>query len=208
VACLAFVVTVGVAVFFLKRKEPEPVGSTAESAAVAPSAVAPVPSPSPDTAAEPNGTAAPNGTMIELRIQSSPRTADLFLDGARLPSNPFTGKFPADGIGHRVHAEAEDHRTAAKIVVFDRDASIEIALEPKRGVASIAGGGSPAREQAKAEEPAAPPVSAAPAPEEPSLAAAKTGKPKRQLDSSEPWSTPAATSGSAKPKRKLDSSPW
>lgn len=205
VACLAFVVTVGVAVIFLKRKEPEPVGSTAESAAVAPSAVAP--SPSPDTAAEPKGTAAPNGTMIELRIQSSPRTADLFLDGARLPSNPFTGKFPADGIGHRVHAEAEDHRTTAKIVVFDRDASIEIALEPKKGVASLAGGGSPAREQPKVEEPAAPPPVSA-APEEPSLSAAKTGKPKRQLDSSEPWSTPAATSGSAKPKRKLDSSPW
>ena len=38
--------------------------------------------------------------------------------------------------------------------------------------------------------------------------APKQGKPKRQLDSSEPWATPSSTSGTAKPKRPLSSSPW
>jgi serine/threonine protein kinase len=217
-ACLAFVITTGVAVFILQKRAPARAASTEEAAGTTQSAVAlapppapsPSPSPSSDAPAEPPGAAAavPNGTMIELKVRSSPRSAELFLDGARLPSNPFTGKFPADGVGHRLHAEAEDYRTAAKIIVFDRDASVDIALEPKKGVVARSGSRSSEQEQPKAEEPAAAPVAAAPASQEPSLTATKQGKPKRQLDSSEPWATPSSTAGAAKPKRPLSSSPW
>jgi serine/threonine-protein kinase len=148
--------------------------------------------------------------MIEIKVRAIPAHADLFLDGARLPSNPYTGKFPADGVSHRLHAEAADYRNAGKVVSFDRDASIDIVLDPKSGSTASRAEGAQAPASPVAPQPDAP-VDEAPPPAAGSLAAkpAVTGKPKRQLDSATPWSSPtspAATTTGA--KRKLESNPW
>jgi serine/threonine-protein kinase len=122
------------AFFFLqaRRAAPAPVENPA---APATPTVAPAPAPAPSAAPPPAPafTVAPaaQGRMIEITVRAYPAQAKIFLDGAELPSNPFTGKFPADGVSHRFHADAPDHLLTGKIVVFDRDASIDLVLDKK-----------------------------------------------------------------------------
>lgn len=94
---------------------PQPVASEAASADSAP---LPVPT---------------QPTTIELKVNVIPSTATVYLDGAKLPSNPFTGKFPVDKIGHRLEASAPDHRPLAQFVLFEKDSVVELKLDPRPG---------------------------------------------------------------------------
>ena len=85
---------------------------------------------SSDTAKPPEKAAGPR-TGITLRVRATPSEATIFLDGAPLATNPFSGEFPIDGIGHRLRAEAPDHHSAAQIVMFDKDSTIDLVLAPK-----------------------------------------------------------------------------
>jgi serine/threonine-protein kinase len=198
--------------FVLLRSKETP---SAQAAPAAGTEAAPVPTAASPTTAPTTTTAAPtaavaNGTMIELKVRTVPAAADVFLDGAKLPSNPFTGKFPADGVSHRVHAEAAEYRSAAKIVVFDRDVSVDLILDPKSGAAVAAG--------SKAEptsEPTSPPAAGAAVAQQEEAAglAAKPAagaKPKRALDGADAWSTSAPAATTTAKKRKLDgaTNPW
>lgn len=78
----------------------------------------------------PPKTAAPK-TKITLQINAKPSEAKIFLDGTPLDTNPFSGEFPIDGIGHRLRVEAPGHHSAAQIVMFDKDNTIELTLAPK-----------------------------------------------------------------------------
>lgn len=98
----------------------------------APSSLPPIiasDAPSADSAPVPP----PQQTTIELTVTAIPDTATVYLDGAKLPSNPFTGKFPVDKIGHRLEASAPEHRPLAQFVLFDKDARVELRLEPRPG---------------------------------------------------------------------------
>jgi len=100
----------------------------AETSAAPP--VEPPPAPSPPPAPAPAPAPMPAVQTIELHVSATPENAAIYLDDARLPSNPFTGKFPADGIGHRLHAELPGYRTMKQIVVFEQDATIDLPLVP------------------------------------------------------------------------------
>lgn len=73
---------------------------------------------------------APPRALVELRIEVTPPDARIFLDDVAVPSNPFAAKFPRDGTGHRIRAEAAGYTPDARLVVFDRDVRVEIALSP------------------------------------------------------------------------------
>lgn len=73
---------------------------------------------------------APPRALVELRIEVTPPDARIFLDDVAVPSNPFAAKFPRDGTGHRIRAEATGYTPDARLVVFDRDVRVEIALAP------------------------------------------------------------------------------
>jgi hypothetical protein len=62
-----------------------------------------------------------------------PETATVYLDGAKLPSNPFTGKFPVDKIGHRLEAAAPEYRPLAQFVLFEKDTKVELTLDARPG---------------------------------------------------------------------------
>jgi len=95
--------------------------------------IAHAPSPAAATPTAAPTQAAPAVPMMQLTVRATPETAVIYLDEARLPSNPFTGKFPADGMGHRVRADAAGYVGSAQIVVFEKEATVEIKLEPKVG---------------------------------------------------------------------------
>ncbi|MDI3287164.1 serine/threonine-protein kinase [Polyangium sp. 15x6] len=164
----------------------------------------PAPSTAPVGAASIAATTAPEGTaMVEIKVRAIPAQAEIFLDGAHLPTNPFTGKFPADGASHRVHAEARDHRSAAQIVTFDKDAKIELVLEPKGGAAQ-------ASNTTTGEESPEEPAATSTPPPTPAPAATSSTRAKRKLGDGDPFHTAAPATTTTGKKRSLGDgqSPW
>ncbi len=108
----------------------------------------PVPVPTPVASAS----AAPAQPMMDLQITAVPTTATIFLDGARIPTNPYSGRVPRDGMGHRVHAEARGFKTAGEIVLFSKDTSITLQLAPLPGGATPPDGKTPTNNQRKLDD--------------------------------------------------------
>jgi serine/threonine-protein kinase len=132
----------------------------------------------------------------------------MFLDDAALPSNPFTGKFPADGLSHRLRVEASGFASRTQLVIFDKDGSIEVALAPSAspsatpalprlpGLAAPVGPATAAASAGPAAQTAAPTATAAPA----------AAKERRNLE--DPWGADGNKPAAA-PKRSLDAAePW
>ncbi len=114
---------------------------------------------------------AQGAATIDLKIQVTPADAIVYLDDAKL-SQPYTMKAPADGFGHKLRVEAPGFSTDSRMLVFDKDVNVEVALAPeKSGTAQNtpnkgATQGGPANDGF----------------------GAKPGKPpKKKLDSSDPW---------------------
>ncbi|RYE87097.1 MAG: serine/threonine protein kinase, partial [Myxococcales bacterium] len=93
----------------------------APSAAAVPSAAA------PPVAAVASAPAAvePGAASVELTVRAQPASATLLLDGAPLPSNPFTGKFRRDSLQHQLRAEAPDHRPVTRLVSFEQSLAVD-----------------------------------------------------------------------------------
>lgn len=79
-------------------------------------------------AAPPATSEAASARLIELRITATPTSARILLDDAPVPSNPFAAKFLRDGTGHRIRVEADGYAPEARLVVFERDVSLDVAL--------------------------------------------------------------------------------
>jgi serine/threonine-protein kinase len=116
-------------------------------------------------------------TKIELRLTARPASAKFFLDNVPLESNPFTGKFPADGAQHLIRAEARGYTSQQQFARFQENMTIEFELEKK------------ASQSRPSNKPSTRLKSAAPSPKPPSKPAGEsTAKPKRPLSESDPWS--------------------
>jgi serine/threonine-protein kinase len=105
--------------------------AAANSAAANPTLPTPAPSSSPIPAA--SASVAQSQPMMDLQITAVPTNATIFVDGARIPSNPYAGKVPMDGMGHRVYAEAKGFKAAGEIVLFSKNTSITLQLAPING---------------------------------------------------------------------------
>jgi len=104
------------------------------------STIAPPSAPAPPTVvARPPPSAAPMGAYIHLHLAANPIEARILVDGAALPSNPFDGKFVRDGAVHRVQFEAAGFVPQSRVLIFDKDTSLEVPLQRKAKAAEPAG---------------------------------------------------------------------
>jgi serine/threonine protein kinase len=95
-----------------------PPPSRPESAPVALSpAVAAVPSPAPVV-------------MVRVQLSVEPAQAALYLDGARLSSNPFSSSLPADQREHELFVTADGFLSLTRSVRFETDMELKLALDP------------------------------------------------------------------------------
>ncbi len=148
-AAIMFAASLGAFVFLRSRVPVPSISQLSKPSAVVTVASAPIPvstpSTAPSAAAPPIASEATSAevprplpsaepvTTIELHVKVYPETATVYLDGAKLPSNPFTGKFPVDKIGHRLEAAAPEHRPLAQFVLFDKNSHVELTLDPRPG---------------------------------------------------------------------------
>jgi hypothetical protein len=96
---------------------------TAEPAPTAQAAARP---PEPQKAAEP--------VLVALQITTSPRDAQLLLDGAPVP-NPFDARLPKGG-SHHVQAAAPGYEGSGLTIELTRERRVALTLEPQRATAS------------------------------------------------------------------------
>ncbi|MBK8257688.1 MAG: serine/threonine protein kinase [Polyangiaceae bacterium] len=127
------------------------------------------PAGAPSTSATTTATAAPsastdpNAGMVEIRISVRPENAKLFLDDAALPTNPFVGRFKRDDRPHALRVEAEGFANATRTLSYGSDQFIEIALD---------------KAEPTKDKPTATPGDPTPRP---------GTRPKKKLDSDDPW---------------------
>jgi len=146
---------------------------------------------------------APTAAKIELRVHADPESARIFLDDAALPANPFTGRFAADDLTHRLRVEATGYTTRTQLISFAKDAAVDVALAPTTAhadepPAAVRGASRPPPAAAEPTVASPPAVAALPAPP---AAPTPSAKGKRPLE--DPWAD--GTKPVAAPKRTLDS---
>ena len=73
-----------------------------------------------------------SGDLMTLHVATSPPEAMVSLDGTRLTGNPFTARFPKDGVAHRLTFDAPGYVHRAELVAFDHDVDLVVALDRAR----------------------------------------------------------------------------
>jgi eukaryotic-like serine/threonine-protein kinase len=136
-AAVAALAAAGTAAWLFRGRAPEasppPITTAVESAQAAP----------PATAHSIVLPAADDPNAIHARFSVNPAEGRILIDGAPLPSNPFDGRFPRDGMAHRLQFEAAGFLPQSRIIVFDKDVALDLSLQPKprSGAADPTGGG-------------------------------------------------------------------
>lgn len=90
--------------------------------------------PRPDSASsgadpKPAPTAASEGTLVSFELKVQPEGARVFLDEMQIPELPFSAKLERNGKARALRVEADGYVPQSKIVVMDRDQTIEVSLQ-------------------------------------------------------------------------------
>ena len=67
--------------------------------------------------------------LIELVVRASPTGAQLTIDGAPVPTNPFHARYATDSLVHHVSASADGFEPRVVDVTFVHDTSVDLSLE-------------------------------------------------------------------------------
>jgi eukaryotic-like serine/threonine-protein kinase len=69
-------------------------------------------------------------SQVSVRIVAFPANAKVFIDGALMPSNPYTADFrPDPERTYRIVAEADQHLPESRVVTFDRETDLVLVLQ-------------------------------------------------------------------------------
>lgn len=99
---------------------PKPAESAPQGAFGTPETTAPSQAPSSTPAAD----------KVEVRIAVDPSSAILYLDGAQLPGNPYTGRMDNDTKPHRIRATATGYQTREVETTWAQSPNVSLTLEP------------------------------------------------------------------------------
>jgi hypothetical protein len=67
--------------------------------------------------------------LVDLVVHVSPPGAQVAIDGASIPLNPFHGRFGKDALVHHISASADGYEPKTVDVAFVNDTSIDISLD-------------------------------------------------------------------------------
>ena len=82
--------------------------------------------------------------LITLKVAATPADSEILLDDARLDGNPFSGQFPKDVALRRLEVRCLGRVTEARMVHFDQDLDLLIALQVDKAAPAMRGGGAAA----------------------------------------------------------------
>lgn len=154
--------------------------STPTATATASSAVAAATTATPAVA--PAESSKPAADVIKVTIHAAPDEAKIFIDGAPVEGNPYTGTFPRDGASHNVRIEADGYEPKKVLVSFDKDRLEEFALN-RPGRPPVALAPMPRTDPTPTPATADPPPTTTPQPS----ASGPKKPPVRDLNHDDPW---------------------
>jgi serine/threonine protein kinase len=126
--------------------------------------------PTPTPPAPATGAPSTGAETIVFSVSVTPSTAQVYIDGHAMPSNPFLGRFAKSPGTHRVRAVAPGYVPKERLVTFDDNVMIDLSLPLNRPTAPPHHEAPPARREsspaarAPVSAPEAAPVIAAPLP--------------------------------------------
>ncbi len=141
------------------------------------------------TAAEAAPAPPPAASDVELRVSAMPTSARIFVDDKPVDGNLFKGKLAKNGVTHTIRAEATGYAPRTRTVTADKDLDLELALQrDERADAEDKDSKDRDKDHEKdkasgGKRTAAPP----PPPKDDDVMRAPGPKPKRTLDSSNPY---------------------
>jgi serine/threonine-protein kinase len=107
--------------------------------------------------------AAEQGALVAFELEVSPPGARAYLDEMALPQLPFSAKLERDGKAHAIRVEADGYLSEARIVVFDRDVKLTVALRAEPPELKASASAAPtARASSRPRAPSSAPVPPAP----------------------------------------------
>jgi serine/threonine-protein kinase len=113
---------------------------------------------------------------VRVRVQVSPQSAKLTLDGAPLTDNPWVGEVPATSGNHLLTAQADGYESVSRTLKFDENQNLEIQMRRAPTATAVAPKTAPTTEDPKKQE------------DFPDLTAQPKKKvPAAPLDSADPW---------------------
>ena len=136
-------------------------------------------------------TPTPVSGPVHAFVTASPREAQIAIDDGVPRTGTFTATFPRDGRTHAIRVEAPRYQAKVLGFVADDDRTFDVSLEPLKDEATApqaawhAHGRHDARPAPQAQAPA--PAVAAPAQPAAQPAPSATGRPKQQIDTSDPY---------------------
>ncbi len=83
-------------------------------------------------AAVPAPQAPPGAEMVKLRLSAEPAEAAIYLDGAKLPANPYVGSFVKTESAHLIEVKLEGREDFLEWVKFDADVERTVTLSDKK----------------------------------------------------------------------------
>jgi eukaryotic-like serine/threonine-protein kinase len=105
---------------------------------------------------------APEGALIAFELHVKPEGARVFLDEMQVSELPFSAKLERSGKARALRIEAEGYVPQSRILVLDRDQTVEISLEPEPRELAPQTSTRPAGSGGKGRPNAAPTVTTAP----------------------------------------------
>jgi serine/threonine-protein kinase len=122
----------------------------------------------------PHAAVAKADERVTITLRATPAEARFRIDDGAAIDNPSMATFPKDAAPHRVRIEAPGHASETRTITFDHDAVVDVTLTADAPASS-------AKPTYVAPRVAAPPTEKHTPPTPP------TAKPKRQIDTSDPW---------------------
>lgn len=147
-----------------------------------------VSAPAQAAVAQPEPQPAPSDSLVEVEIRVTPHEAAIMIDGALVAGNPFRGKFARGEVMHQIRAEAPGYVAKVHAVAFSAHVKMDLALERRTRTIQR----TVARAQPLPPKPVDPPVAQPASPPAPAPAAINPAggtKPRRPIDSTNPYGT-------------------
>lgn len=104
------------------------------------------------------------GPSIQIKIAASPADAQIYLDGAKLDSNPFKARLPKDAALHRLEVKCVGRLDETRLIRFDQDLDLLVSLQKDPAIRRSTNAAAPAPRRSPANAAKGTPL---PAPEQP-----------------------------------------
>jgi serine/threonine protein kinase len=89
------------------------------------------------TGARPAAATMPEVDLVDVAVRVSPPSAQISIDGAPVPTNPFHARYPKDRAVHHIAASSDGYESKLEDVTFAGDVSVDVSLDHRLTIPTV-----------------------------------------------------------------------